>query len=231
MGGNCTTIADVARWVAWLDDAFPARDGLDDGPLSRASRREMQTIHTYTGWRTLRGVKAPGGYGYGLRVQFEDGLGTMVTHSGGFPGYGSTMRWLPGRRLGVIALSNVTYAPMTELALRLLDELDSQGEVPSETRPVQPSLRDAGERLIALLNDWTDDAADRLFTDNVALDESYERRRRAIAARQPLHLDRISAINDARGRAHCTTAGGERVTVTFVLGVTRPLRIQDYEVS
>jgi CubicO group peptidase (beta-lactamase class C family) len=231
MGGIWTTVADLARWVTWLDDAFPARDASDAGPLSRASRREMQTVQTYTGWRTIRGVKAPAGYGYGLRVQFEDELGTTVTHSGGFPGYGSTMRWLPGRRLGVIALSNVTYAPMTELALRMLDELHAQGEVPPETQPVTSMLRDAGERLVALLNEWTDDAADRLFTDNVAWDDSYERRRRAIAAHLPLRLDRISAINEARGRAHCTTGAGERVTVTFALGVTLPIRVQDYEVG
>jgi CubicO group peptidase (beta-lactamase class C family) len=231
MGGIWTTVADLARWVVWLDDAFPARDGDDSGPLSRASRREMQTVHTYTGWRTLRGVKAPAGYGYGLRVQFEDELGTMVTHSGGFPGYGSTMRWLPGRRLGVIALANVTYAPVTELAVRMLDELRAQGEVPAETRPVSPMLREAGERLVALLNDWSDDAADRLFTDNVAWDESYERRRGAIAVHLPLRLDRISATNDARGRAHCTTSGDSGVTITFVLGVALPIRIQDFELS
>ena len=56
----------------------------------------MQTVRNYVGWRTIRGVRAPAGYGYGLRIQFEDVLGTMVTHSGGFPGYGSTMRWLQG---------------------------------------------------------------------------------------------------------------------------------------
>jgi CubicO group peptidase (beta-lactamase class C family) len=86
MGGIWTTVADLVRWVAWLDDAFPARDGDEDGPLSRASRREMQTVHTATGASTVRGVAAPGGYGYGLRVRVEDVLGTSVSHSGGFPG-------------------------------------------------------------------------------------------------------------------------------------------------
>ena len=230
MGGIWTTIADVARWVAWLDDAFPARDGADDGPLSRASRREMQTVQRYVGWRTLRGVKAPSGYGYGLRVQFEDELGTMVTHSGGFPGYGSTMRWLPGRRLGVVALSNVTYAPMTELACHLLDRLHEQGVVPPMHRPVSDAVQGVAERLVALLNDWTDAAADALFTDNVACDDSYERRRAAVADLLPLSLDRVAPINDARGKAVCTAADGRSVTVTVVLGTALPARIQDYDV-
>ncbi len=230
MGGIWTTVSDLARWVAWLDDAFPARDGADTGPLSRASRREMQTVQTYTGWRTLRGVRAPAGYGYGLRIQFEDELGTQVTHSGGFPGYGSTMRWLPGRRLGVIALSNVTYAPMTELAARMLDVLHGQGVVPPERRSATPAVEHAAERLVALLNDWSDDAADALFTDNVAWDDSYERRRRAVADLVPLTLDRVEPINDARGRAICTTPTGARATITVTLGVALPVRIQDYDV-
>lgn len=231
MGGIWTTVADLARWVAWFDDAFPARDGTDDGPLSRASRREMQTVHTYTGIGALRGVKAPGGYGYGLRIRFEDVLGTQVTHSGGFPGYGSTMRWLPGRRLGVIALSNVTYAPMTELAVRMFDVLQEQGAVPPERRPVSPAVQHAAERLVALLNDWSDDAADELFTDNVAWDDTYERRRLAVADRVPLTLDRVEPINDARGKAVCTAGSGETVTITFALGVALPVRVQDYDVS
>jgi CubicO group peptidase (beta-lactamase class C family) len=231
MGGIWTTVADLARWVAWFDDAFPARDGADEGPLSRASRREMQTVHTYTGTGVLRGVKAPSGYGYGLRIRFEEVLGTQVAHSGGFPGYGSTMRWLPGRRLGVIALSNVTYAPMTELAARILDALHEQGVVRSESRPVSNAVQSAAERLITLLNDWSDDAADALFTDNVAWDDAYERRLRAVADRRPLTLDRVEPINDARGRAVCTSASGATVTVTFALGVALPARIQDYDVS
>ena len=231
MGGIWTTVADVARWVAWLDDAFPARDGADDGPLSRASRREMQTVQRYVGWRTLRGVKAPSGYGYGLRVQFEDELGTMVTHSGGFPGYGSTMRWLPGRRLGVVALSNVTYAPMTELACHLFDRLHEQGVVPPMRRPVTDAVRGAAERLVELLNQWNDTAADALFTDNVACDDSYERRRAAVASLVPLALERITPINDARGKAVCTAGDGRSVTVTLVLGTALPARIQDYDLT
>jgi CubicO group peptidase (beta-lactamase class C family) len=131
MGGLWSTVSDLARWVAWLDDAFPARDGPDDGPLSRASRREMQTVQRWVGWRTIRGVRAPSGYGYGLRVQFEEQLGRMVTHSGGFPGYGSTMRWLPGRRVGVVALSNVTYAP------------DDRARVPDPRPAARPGRRAA----------------------------------------------------------------------------------------
>jgi len=36
MGGLWSCVADLARWVTWFADAFPPRDDLDDGPLSRA---------------------------------------------------------------------------------------------------------------------------------------------------------------------------------------------------
>ncbi len=230
MGGIWTTVTDLARWVAWLDDAFPARDGHERGPLSRASRREMQTIQRFVGTRTLRGITAPSGYGYGLRVTQEPELGPQVFHSGGFPGYGSSMRWLPGRRLGVIALSNVTYAPMTELCARLLDTLHEHAVVPSAERAVTPALMQAGMRLVALLNAWDDSVAVDLFTDNVASDDAYERRRAAAAALAPIVLDRVEAVNDGRGRARCTTADGVDVTVTFALAPLRPIRIQEYEI-
>jgi CubicO group peptidase (beta-lactamase class C family) len=125
MGGLWSNIEDLARWIAFLDDAFPARDDPDHGPLRRSSRREMQQVHRA---RPLarsdahgEGIDhAParidaGGYGYGLQVLHDDRFGVIVGHGGGLPGYGSHMRWLPGRRVGVVALANATYAPMGRL--------------------------------------------------------------------------------------------------------------------
>ena len=42
MGGIWTTISDLAKWVAFMADAWPASDEPDDAPLSRASRRELR---------------------------------------------------------------------------------------------------------------------------------------------------------------------------------------------
>ncbi len=231
MGGIWTTVADLARWVAWLDDAFPARDDPDDGPLRRSSRREMQTIQRYVGYRTHGTVRFPSGYGYGLRVHVHPELGTVVTHSGGLPGYGSNMRWLPGRRLGVIALSNATYAPMTDLGADLLDRLHEQGAVPDATQPVTAALRDAAQRLVAALNGGSNDRSNEVFSDNVALDDRYSDRRATLAPLTPLTLTDVTAINDARGHAVCTSGDGTTVTITFALAVALPARVQDYEVS
>ena len=42
--GLFTTVPDLARWVAFFLDAWPARDGDDSPILQRSSRREMQQI-------------------------------------------------------------------------------------------------------------------------------------------------------------------------------------------
>lgn len=51
MGGLWTTVADLAKWVAWLDSPAPAP----------AFRHEMQRIHTYQGVVTLGGHTSPAG--------------------------------------------------------------------------------------------------------------------------------------------------------------------------
>ena len=232
MGGIWSTVADVATWVAWLSDAFPARDGVDEGPLCRASRREMQMIQRYVGSRSLRGVRSPTGYGLGLRILDESDLGTVVTHSGGFPGYGSNMRWLPGRGVGVVALSNVTYAPMTELTAFILDLINQQGLVPRPPVLVTPALHEAGRQLLRLFNDWSDPLADSIFADNVQWDDSYARRRDSVGGsiRPPIVINDVTASDQGSATIRCTDAATNAITITFSLAPISPPRIQEYEI-
>ncbi len=50
-------------------------------------------------------------------------FGTIVQHSGGYPGYGSQMRWHPATGLGTVVLANSTYAHAGALAGELLSAL------------------------------------------------------------------------------------------------------------
>ena len=88
----------------------------------------MQQPQAVTGWRSPD--RLPGGppgspayYGFGLFVDEDPVLGRVVSHSGGYPGFGSNMRWHPATGLGVIALGNGTYAPMSVLAGLVLEAL------------------------------------------------------------------------------------------------------------
>ena len=141
-------------------------------------------------------------------MRHDERFGTIVDHSGGLPGYGSNMRWLPGRRVGVIALANSTYAPMAALTRRMLEVLDDHGLVPAAVVPVSPAVQRAAEDLVALLSAWDDATADRLFADNVALDQPYAERAAAAAELGSLPIERIAAESATTATIH---AGGRRI--------------------
>ena len=236
MGGLWSSVADVARWVSWFDDAFSAGD---TGPLCCASRREMQQMHRYIGADREEVVcAAPHGYGYGLLISDDLELGPMVEHSGGLPGYGANMRWLAdgmaGRRLGVIALSNVTYAPMAALTHDMLRLLHERGAVPHRTAARSDVLNTLAQRLVALLSDWDDAVADALFTDNVALDEPYARRR-AQAARLidacggRLRIEHVHAERATSGHVELAHPSGTALRLHIQVAPINPPRIQLYE--
>jgi len=126
MGGIFSTVADLARWVSGFADAFPPRDGDAAGhPLSRATRRDMQLPQVAISTRSAGSYPdaSTASYGFGLFVEDDPAHGTIVQHSGGYPGYGSQMRWHPATGAGVVVLGNGTYAAAGQLAGRILDEL------------------------------------------------------------------------------------------------------------
>jgi CubicO group peptidase (beta-lactamase class C family) len=245
MGGLWSTVDDLVRLMAWFDDAFPAHDGDDDGPVSRASRREQQQVHravdvsraeaTGEGLDHVPERIDGGGYGFGMQVIHDQRFGHIVGHSGGLPGYGSNMRWLPGRRVGAVALANSTYAPMRLLTRRMLEVLDDHGLVPPVVVPVNPDLERAADALLVLISDWTDDAANALFADNVALDESYERRarkaREIVDTHGPLTRERIEAAYATDATMTATATDGREVRIWLALAPITPPRVQDYEIT
>lgn len=237
MGGLWSTVADLAIWVAWLAAAFPARDGDQEGPLARSSRREMQTPQRYAGQRTLRELRIPASYGYGSSILDEPARGTVVGHSGGLPGYGSNMRWTPGGAIGVIALSNVTYAPMPELAARIHDLAAEQGVVSPDVRPVTPPLAELANALLRVLDAWAAgervdrEQLDRVFADNVGPDDAFDRRAARAKELGALTATRVVAVSDAAADLWCTTADGRSVVIEFELAPNLPTRIQSFEVK
>jgi hypothetical protein len=191
----------------------------------------MMRMQTYIGTTTIAGRSAPGGYGFGLRLFDDHELGMLIAHSGGVPGYGSNMRWARRRGLAVIALANVTYAPMNDLTLRMLTAVHAAGALPAAEPQRAPLVERAAEQQVALLNDWTDDAADELFADNVAPDESFERRRaeahRLIAAHGELRVVAVRPASAARG--HVDLHGrGPAGSIELELGPATPPRVQRY---
>lgn len=231
MGGIWTTVTDLARWVTWLDSAYPARSDIDDGPLCRASRREMQEPQNPMGTVDLPGRVGVNSYGYGLRIRDDERMGRVVMHSGGLPGYGSNMRWAGGRQFAMIALSNVTYSPMAQLTHEAFELLHEHGAFPAVADVDGRLVEQMGRRLFELWQHWDDAVAADLFADNVAPDESFERRRAAVARWRDecggeLVLDRIEPESATSGKLNLARPSGDPLTVVFELSPLVPPRIQ-----
>jgi CubicO group peptidase (beta-lactamase class C family)/2'-5' RNA ligase len=240
MGGLWTTVADLARWVTFLMDAFPPRDDPDDGPLSRSSRRELQQLRRDASIESVRPRRSgpartvATGYGIGLFVRLDPRLGTVVAHSGGLPGYGSHMRMLPDRGFALIALGNVTYAPMTAAVTEAFDVLAGLDALPS-ARKVEPSaqLVEAAARLTALLRAWDEDEAAALFADNVAPDLAFGRRRREAEELRDRHgaLAFDATIEADAPLSGTVTSADGTVKVELALTGHAPPLVQWYEIT
>jgi hypothetical protein len=110
-------------------------------------------------------------YGFGLFQVDDVRFGRVIGHAGGYPGFGSHMRWHPASGMGAIVLANGRYAPTSLLAKELLGVLLQADVAPlRRTRPNEATetAREAVDRLIEA---WDDDLATNLFAMNVELDE------------------------------------------------------------
>ena len=187
MGGLYSTVRDLARWVAFHLDAFPARNDPDDGPLRRSSRREMAQVHRMIAAErdASPAHEVPqvdgGGYGFGLFMTSRPDVGTLVGHGGGYPGYGTMMAWHPSSGIGVVGASNLRYGPVHELTRNLLVDLVRASDAPRRFLRLLPALDVQRAVVTALLDCWDDAAADRAFAMNMDLDQRRDDRRAAVA--------------------------------------------------
>jgi CubicO group peptidase (beta-lactamase class C family) len=187
MGGMLTSIRDLSRYVAAYLDAWPARDGAEKGPISRASLREMQQPWRPSSMRVvldkpnLAAHLTATSYGYGLSVTQTCQYRAMVAHGGGLPGYGSTMRWLPDYGVGIIAFGNLTYTGWNRVVGEAIDRLARTGAL--LPREIQPSraLVEARDAVSSLIVRWDDTVAEKIAAENLFLDRSKDRRRQEIA--------------------------------------------------
>lgn len=245
MGGLWTTAQDLGKWVSFFLSAFPPRDlEPDEGPLSRASRREMQ--------QTCNALPIPGirravpqaagtvgapielrlGYGFGL-VQHYNIVGNFrsVGHSGGLPGFGSNMRWLPDHQIGVISFGNVTYCPCYDLNARILDILVPK--LPPFVRPVTADLQACCTALLDIFNTgWTPEKVEKWLAFNVALDLSFQNRAIELAKfGTHFQMQGIVANSDIEGFMTVLNEVGKKLRVHVLMAPTKKPLIQSYEIA
>lgn len=238
MGGLFTSSRDLARWVGWMLAAFPPRDDPEAPPALRRSVRELQQGAGYPTLFARRGPGAPaeafaGVYAFGLRAARACDLGRQVGHSGGLPGFGSYMLWLPDSGVGAFGMANLTYGAPSAMVRDMLGALARTGGLEPRRASPSPALEDATHRLAHLVDDWSDAKARAIAADNLFLDESLERRREALGAlRKDLGscaAGAIDAENALRGSFRMRCERGW-LDVAFTLAPTNPPTVQYLEV-
>jgi serine-type D-Ala-D-Ala carboxypeptidase/endopeptidase len=133
MGGLQTSAPDYAKWVAYLLSAWPARDGADAGPVKRATVRELAQGSNFPRFSNRPGrtgapvCRRAAAYGMGMGVAMDCDLGFTLSHSGGYPGYGSHVMLLPDRGIGIFAFANRTYAGPSSAVWDAAMALDKAG--------------------------------------------------------------------------------------------------------
>ena len=185
MGGMLTSVRDLSRYVAVFLSAWPPHDGPEVAPIRRASLREMQEL-----WRPAPSAvtrdssgavqMTTGGYGFGLRINQNCNYRHIVAHSGGLPGFGSVMTWLPEYGVGVVAFGNLTYTSWGRVATNALDLLTTTGGLKPRSPTPSPALVAARNNVSHLVAAWDDALADHIASENLFLDQSKARRKAEI---------------------------------------------------
>lgn len=240
MGGMLTSTKDLGRYVAFLMSAWPARDGAESGPVKRSSLREMQQVQrprpataSVAADGSLR--LNSGGYGYGLGIRQSCDYRAIVSHTGGLPGFGSEMRWLPDEGIGFISMGSLTYTGAGGVIDQATAVLARTGALPRRQPVPSAALLAAKNDVTSLITRWDDALADKVAAVNLFMDSDKPHRRAQLDQFREQYgvcraSDTIDAANALRGQwtMQCER-GALRVSIT--LAPTMPPKVQYLNVT
>ena len=242
MGGVQTSANEYAKWVAFLLSAWPPRDGVDKGPVKRATVRELMLGSNFPRVRARFGHTGADScreavtYGMGMIVAVDCDLGFTLSHGGGYPGYGSHVLLLPNRGVGIFAFANRTYAGPSAPVWDAAIALHKAGLLPAERPvPVSADLANAYRAAGAIYAAGVVTAGGDALAMNFLLDRSAEGWARDLAKLK-------AQVGDCDTAAPLTASGtltGEftwrcshgRVRGDLELAPTHPPRIQELKLA
>ncbi|KXI27212.1 serine hydrolase domain-containing protein [Paraglaciecola hydrolytica] len=182
LGGIWTNVEDYGKFVAWMLASWPAHDGPERTLIPR------RVVRSVTDGVSLLGASKGSGmvsendctmssaYSMGLGIKKHCDAGLVLTHGGGFPGFGSYVVMMPDKGLGVFSFANETYAnafgPVWDAARKLINS--DLGKSPHQyTADVR--MQKAYEGVIEAYASSDIQTANLTFADNFFLDRSQER--------------------------------------------------------
>lgn len=180
-GGLYASLDDMGKWIAFQEEAWPARDAKDDGPVKRASLREAHVQGVPSDFeveRTKDGTTAAAeGVGLAWHVRRTCDFSSLVEHGGAIDGFHANVSFAPDRGLGVVVLSNSIAARTSIVESRIWDTiakvsaLDPREHVFAHEAKVQTWLDALGTSSTAIY-EATFDKGFREHVPQKALDEA-----------------------------------------------------------
>jgi len=239
MGGLVTSIEDFSKYVSFHLSAWPPRSDPDNGPVKRATLREMQTpqfCRLYagaTGWDDQPCAQMTG-YGFGLRITEDCNGMTFAGHGGALPGFGSNYIFFPEYGIGLMAFCNLTYTSPWPLE-EIVNIIFNQADVEKRSLPVSEILLERQMQVVDLIRDWDGETEHEILAENFFMDRSRDHR---IAETREI-LERAGSIlsvgamhpeNQLRGRFDLTAAHG-KIHVFFTLTPEKDPKVQQLSLS
>ncbi|MCW8471274.1 beta-lactamase family protein [Fluoribacter gormanii] len=240
MGGMITSIESFSHYAALHQFAWPPRDDAETGIIKRSSIREMHQpwrLYAVNSTSKVNGKECPtiNAYGYGLRWAKDCNDKLSVGHSGGLPGFGSNWFILPEYGIGVVLLTNVTYAAADEINVKVVNELIKKTQLEPRQLPPSHLLNERQKALIKLLPEWKSAKTSGLFAVNFFLDSSVaslQKKTQNLFAKAGKILNVGAVIPENQLRGYFIIRGEKaNLKVSFTLSPENPALIQNYEIE
>lgn len=241
MGGLMSSVEDFSHYVAFHLSAWPPRNDAEQGPIKRSSLREMHQPWRFNEltpqYSYLNGTQSmmTSAYGYGLVWNHDDKGQTIVSHSGGLPGFGSNWAMMPEYGLGVVVFANATYAPMEAINFTVLNTLVKSAKLMPRALPASQALVKKQQALMQLLPSWKGAEKSDIFANNFFLDHSQEQLKQETEmqfakAGKILHVGAIVPENQLRGY-FILQGENKNLQVNFTLSPQSPPLIQSFTIK
>ena len=242
MGGLHTTANDFVKWVSFLLSAWPPRDDPDVGVVKRATVRELAQGSNFPALIAPRPAidgqdkaRRASTYAMGMTVTVDTEFGVTLSHSGGYPGFGSFVVLLPKHGIGIFAFANRTYGAPRHAVLDALAVLNKAGHLEERALPIGAELVDAYRAVGDIYRNGNVTNAAALLADNFLLDRDAAGWARDLAElrKKVGECDTTSPlVAKSALEADFTWRGATgRIVGNILLAPTKPPRIQALTLS